>query len=114
MSLFVLLLKLGMRNSLDHLASFIVNYMFCYPDKANSNSFLLNRLSTIIDIEIEFLGSFGDIEKLLENSLTIKIFRQILELPETITYVRYIMKDIYDQLNIESLDSINFDENIWK
>ena len=101
-------------NHLDYIADFIVNFMFNQPDKANSDAFLLNRLHTIIDIDIEFLGSLDNVEMLLEHSLTMKIFYHILELPETIAYVRFIMKNIYDQINIGFLDSITFDEFIWR
>ena len=108
------LIRLAVENwdetHLDYLADFLVNYMFCQPDKANPDMLLLNRLQEIINIDIEYLGSIGDVEKLLENSLTVKIFNNILEHPETIAYIRYIMKEIYDQINIESLESIAFND----
>lgn len=67
---------------LNHLAEALVNYLFYQPEEPFCHSELCQKLSTIIEIDLDFLKEKESIYLFKSDSLTMKIFEQIIELPE--------------------------------
>ena len=103
-------LKSWNNEELNHLAEFLVFY-FCQPDQAFSEYLLISRLKDIFEIEIKIKESSTELFSLSDNSFVMKLFHKIIETAECKNYARFVMKDIYDTINLEFLESIGFKNN---
>lgn len=97
---------------LGHLAECLVNYLFYQPEAPFCHSELCQKLSTIIEIDLEFLKEKESTYLFMSDSLTMKIFAQIIELPECRSYIDYIIRDVYESIDLSFLESIEFKEDV--
>ena len=105
-----LALETWSHEELDHLAEFLVIF-FCQPDQTFSEYLIVSRLKDIFEIEAKLKEKTKESFSLNENSFLMMIFNKIIESSECRNYARFVMKDIYDNINLDFLESIWFRTN---
>ena len=105
------LIKLALNSwsddELEYLAEFLAMY-FSQPDQAFSEYLLISRLKDIFEVEAKIKEEAKELFLLNDSAFVMKLFYKIIETSECRNYARFVMKDIYDNTNLEFLESIAF------
>ena len=73
---------------LKYLAESLVHFFLSDPDCESPSDSLLERLSDIIEIELEYINDFDNPDYIVDDSFWSMIFKEIVKLPETRHYLQ--------------------------
>ena len=84
---------------LEFFAEWLVQFFLCSPDSDSPYDSLMERLPDIIDIDIRLWKDRLNLNQIQLDSFSVKIFNNIVKLPEARHYLQKTLNKFYDEID---------------